>query len=312
MTRTESLTDQQRQRRAAARELQAAQLREELQTKVAELANSETWLQFLQFSARGFHTYSLSNLLLILSQHPTATQVAGYRQWQARGRQVRKGEKAIKIYGYSTKKITDTDESTGQETTRTLAHYPILSVFAHDQTDPIPDHPAAAADHPAQRLTGEDTHGIYTRISTVLGERGWTVTRQPIPGAANGYTTLDGTRRVVVDTALSAVMAAKTGLHEAAHVVLHAEHDPDDTTAAAAISHAGIRETEAESVAYILAGLLGLDTSAYSVGYIAEWAEADTDLIRSTATRVLAAVRELVDALDHTEHPATSEPADTA
>ena len=57
-------------------------------------------------------------------------------------------------------------------------------------------------------------------------------------------------------------------------------------------------EVEAESVAYVLAGLLGLDTSAYSVGYIAGWADGDLSTVTDTAKAVLATVRELADALD--------------
>ncbi|WP_329955134.1 hypothetical protein [Rhodococcoides fascians] len=57
-------------------------------------------------------------------------------------------------------------------------------------------------------------------------------------------------------------------------------------------------EVEAESVAYVLAGLHGLDTSAYSVGYIAGWADGDTETIIDTAQTVLKAVHELAEALD--------------
>ena len=35
--------------------------------------------------------------------------VAGFRQWQSKGRQVRKGEKSIKIFGYREKKATRDD-----------------------------------------------------------------------------------------------------------------------------------------------------------------------------------------------------------
>jgi hypothetical protein len=65
-------------------------------------------------------------------------------------------------------------------------------------------------------------------------------------------------------------------------------------------------EMEAESVAYVLGGFLGLDTSEYSIGYVAGWPDADVGLIRSTAT-VLAAVHTLTDALigsDTAEQPA--------
>lgn len=44
---------------------------------------------------------------LIMAQRPSASQVASLRQWQAKGRQLRKGEKSIKVFEYAEKKITD-------------------------------------------------------------------------------------------------------------------------------------------------------------------------------------------------------------
>lgn len=80
---------------------------------------------------RSFHNYSLSNLLLILSQNPDATMVAGFRQWQAKGRQVRKGEKSITIFGYHEKKPTrDDDRGDATEVAeRVVRSFPTLSVF---------------------------------------------------------------------------------------------------------------------------------------------------------------------------------------
>ena len=53
----------------------------------------QTWLRF----AGTFHTYSFANQHLIWSQRPDASRVAGYRAWQAKGRQVQKGETGIRI-----------------------------------------------------------------------------------------------------------------------------------------------------------------------------------------------------------------------
>ena len=213
-------------------------------------------------------------MLLILSQYPTATRVAGFRKWQTLGRQVRRGEKSIRIFGYRTIKTDDTTPSTaageGQgeagERVRVRAVYPMLSVFDIAQTDlidPAAGDPAALA----QQLEGEDPAGIAAAVTDYLTAAGWTVTRETLPGRANGYTTTDGTRRVVIDADLLPAQTAKTALHEAAHVLLHADEEPGEYAA-----HRGIKETEAESVAYVLAGLLGLDTAAYSIGYVAGWA----------------------------------------
>ncbi|GAB2461283.1 hypothetical protein [Xylanimonas ulmi] len=86
------------------------------------------------------------------------------------------------------------------------------------------------------------------------------------------------------------------GLHEAAHSALHAD-DADGEY----VRHRGIKETEAESVAYVSAGLLGLDTSTYSIGYIAGWSDCDPQVIKDTASRVLRCAHTFVEAL--TEPP---------
>ena len=290
--RTVRTTKTPEQRREEADALQAR-----IVAQVEALATSEAWTAFL-IGAAAFHRYSFSNLLLILSQRPDATQVAGYRKWLSLGRQVRKGETGIRIFAGRDVKVTEKDEATGDETTKRGKKFFPVSVFDISQTDLVdPDgmDPATAAEQVVQRLAGDDEAGIFGAVSDFLTGRGWTVEREVIGGGVNGFTTLDGTKRVVVEAGLSDAHAAKTGLHETAHVLLHAEQDPS------AYSHRGTAEVEAESVAYVTAGLLGMDTTAYSVGYVAGWAKGDLDVIRATAVRVLGAVHTIADALTGTE-----------
>src|SRR2546423_11192428 len=67
-----------------------------LEQAVGAIQDSETFRAYLDAQAR-FHQYSFGNVLLILSQKPDATRVAGYHTWRALGRQVRRGEKGIRI-----------------------------------------------------------------------------------------------------------------------------------------------------------------------------------------------------------------------
>ena len=294
----------QNRKTAEERRAQAEELQGSIGEQVEQLRDSDQWVRFLEF-AQSFHRYSLGNLLLILSQCPTATRVAGFRQWQAKGRQVRKGERAIRIFGYAQKKVTaeqaaraegESDERAGtaEDGQKVITYYPVLSVFdigQTDATDPEADDPSTLA----QRLTGADQLGVAVAVTDYLTEQGWTVTREPISGATNAYTDPEG-RRVVIDASLSPAQAAKTALHEAAHVILDAEEDPSEY-----IEHRGVKETEAESVAYVVAGLLGIDTSRYSIGYVAGWSGGDADTIKATAARVLHAAHTLADAITDTD-----------
>ncbi len=283
------------QRRAEADTLQAS-----IAEQVEALRESEAWARFLTF-AQSFHRYSVNNVLLILSQRPEATHIAGYRTWQSLERQVRKGERGIRIFGGRDVVTIEQNEATGEETQYRVRRFFPVSVFDLSQTeptDPDADDPSTLAHH----LTGEDPAGIERAVTDHLTAQGWTVMRQRIPGPVNGFTTTDGSRLVVIDEDLSPAQAAKTALHEAAHVILHTGEDRAEY-----VEHRGIKETEAESVAYVVAGILGLDTSDYSIGYVAGWSQGKSETIKDTASRVLRTAHTLADALVETSNEA--EPA---
>src|ERR1700733_12200708 len=60
------------------------------------LLSSDGWQRWVR-ARSAFHTYSLNNQLLIVLQSPNATRVAGFHTWRKLGRQVRKGERSIRI-----------------------------------------------------------------------------------------------------------------------------------------------------------------------------------------------------------------------
>src|SRR5437016_14300585 len=62
-----------------------------------EAGKSESLNKYLSAMGR-FHRYSWGNVLLIASQRPDATQVAGFHTWHDLDRWVKKGEKGIMIF----------------------------------------------------------------------------------------------------------------------------------------------------------------------------------------------------------------------
>jgi antirestriction protein ArdC len=65
--------------------------------KALEAGHSEALSAYLTAMSQ-FHNYSFQNILLIASQRPTATRVAGIRSWNELGRRVKRGEKGIMIF----------------------------------------------------------------------------------------------------------------------------------------------------------------------------------------------------------------------
>jgi hypothetical protein len=100
----------------------------------------------------------------------------------------------------------------------------------------------------------------------------------------NGYADFER-RIVVVREDLSGAQEMKTLIHELAHVVLHRNTDLYDRALA---------EVEAESVAFVVASALGLDTSDYSFPYVARWGGGDAELVAATAQRVITAAGDLL------------------
>lgn len=283
------MTTNTKQAKAEARKAQADALQATITDQVAALRNSEVWTDYLNFISQ-FHSYSFRNTILIRAQMPYATHVAGFRRWQELGRQVRKGEKALKIFGYRERKTTvDEDQDDNNETstnnTFPMRYFPVVSVFDISQTDLIDGNEDQRL---AKQLRGEDTAGIYDALAAWITSQGWIIHIEPTAGA-NGYT--DSTnKKIVLSPNLEPAQATKTLIHETAHALMHSDITDYQT-------HRGIYETEAESVAYVVAGAFGADTSAYSIGYVAGWANFDPKVIEETGKRVLRCAHQIIDAL---------------
>lgn len=270
---------------------------------VGQLATGEDWRAMLEVSRR-FHTYSLSNVLLITAQRPDATRVAGYSTWKRLGRQVRRGEHGIAILApvtYRTPaggtgptehaglseegRAEQGSKAEGEDTSRArhLRAFRVAHVFDIAQTE--------GEDLPEVRpATLEDAapEEVFARLVELLQDDGYQLLRADC-SPANGRTHFLS-RTVVVRADLPPAQALKTLAHELAHVRLHeaAEHRQGGRAVA---------EVEAESVAYLVCAAAGIESAAYSFPYVARWADGDVALVRSTASRAVACARRIIDQL---------------
>ncbi|HZU33807.1 MAG TPA: ArdC family protein [Candidatus Angelobacter sp.] len=90
-----------------------------------------------------FHTYSFGNVLLISTQQPTATQVAGWRGWSELGRRIKQGEKGMLIFApilSDPKAPANTDSSEAAELQQELLGFRQVRVWDVSQTEgePVP------------------------------------------------------------------------------------------------------------------------------------------------------------------------------
>lgn len=270
------------------------ELTERLENGVREVFESEQYRKYLQVLSR-FHNYSYGNTLLILSQKPEATFVAGFRTWNDRfSRRVRKGEKAIRILSPVIRRIESEEED---ERKKRLCGFRICSVFDISQTEGE-DIPLSLA----RRLeAGVENWQQFLSALLMIS---------PVPvffvqaGSGNGcYMPLE--KRICVRSDLSQSQTAKTLIHEITHALLH-----DADTSSDHLSRIR-REVEAESVAYIVSTHFGIDTSSYSFGYIASWSrDLETAVLKSSLDTIQKTAARMITMLKCILYPAEAEEKD--
>jgi antirestriction protein ArdC len=279
-----------------AMSIRPEELHHQLLDQVRRLRTSEEWLQAMITAAR-FQDYSLGNWLLLWAQAEqrgtTITRPAGYRRWQELSRHVFKGETGYRILAPVIRKVA-VDQGDTEQIERRLVGFRVVTVFDIAQTDgdPLPD-------VGPRRLTGSGNVALLEAGISMIEEAGYRYSLAPLRGP-NGVTR-PGSQQVIVEADLDGAQLTKTTIHELAHVHMHA--------ADGHIACRGRIEVEAESVAYVVCGAVGLDTSEYSVAYVARWADRTDDPDRTllaAGDRIVAEARRVIAYQDSESFQVTS------
>ncbi|HEM6204243.1 TPA: hypothetical protein U2C46_000064 [Streptococcus suis] len=253
-----------------------AGLNRHLKDGIKEYLDSDKYKDYLTKMSQ-LNNYSSRNLRLILTQQPTASQVASFKQWKETfGRHVKKGEKALRIFvpityikkDENNQPILDKDGKPEIGTTFRLK----AAVFDVSQTDGK-EMPKAVSDVKDQ-LTDQDYGNLYRTLMTIAKNNHVSVRFEELEESRKGYYDTANHQIVLNKVGMNKSQLIKTFLHETAHSELHHKDHPqkDQLTRSTA-------ELQAESVAYVVASYYGLDTSNYSFGYLASWSQ-DKDTLR--------------------------------
>lgn len=246
-----------------------------LDAAIAEVRSSADFQAVLAVAAR-FHRYSLGNCILIAAQRPDATRVAGFHAWRAFGRHVVKGAHSIKILAPIIRKVEDED---GERRARPVG-FTIAHVFDVSDTDgdPLPSVPLPAT-------VGDAPVGWQAAAKAFGAEHGFTVTYDDDSlGDAYGRTNFKD-RTVRIRRHDSDGQAWATTVHELAHMLLH---DPEN---AGRPDTYAVCEVEAEATAWQVATTFGVEHLDAAAVYLAGWAPAGVEQVRSVGDRVIATAR---------------------
>jgi antirestriction protein ArdC len=256
-----ALTDEQREERRT-------QQRKLITASIEQLRSSDGWRAYLKTRA-AFRSYSPRNLLLILCQRPSATQVAGFRAWLKLGYCVRRGERAIRIWAPcppSKKQLQAWRDAGADPVGRPRTHWRLASVFAQDQVAELPP-PAVPAPlaPPAMVQIAGDSHAEYLgRLTGLIGDLGYRVQFSDT-GQAEGIHR--GKQKLIeISDRLDANGQLAAGIHETAHALVALDE------LAPELSYAE-EELVAESIAYCTCQTIGLRTDENSIPYLTSWAQ---------------------------------------
>jgi RNA polymerase sigma factor (sigma-70 family) len=217
-----------------------------------------------------FHRYSWSNAMLIHSQRPTATRVAGYHTWQELGRSVKRGEKGIMIIAPLVSRRAEPEfptisRETAQDVFR-LTGFRTAYVFDVEQTQGSP--------LPAFATTTGDPQDYGEKLKAIVANRGITLEYDPTIAPALGVSS-NGRIRLV--PGLSPAEEFSVLAHELAHEMLHHRGDRPSLSKV-------IRETQAEAIAYVVSRGVGLETRTAAADYITLYNGDAKTLAESLAT----------------------------
>ena len=265
------------------------EITEQLEEGVKAVFETDAYKAYLNCMSK-FHNYSLNNTLLIALQRPDASLCASYTSWQRdHGRQVRKGERGIKIIAPCKYKVElDEKDEYGNPKIAEYTGFKVATTFDISQTDG-PELPTIGVNELAGDVRG------YTKLFNALTEI------CPVPiyldvirDGAKGYYS-DAEKKIVIKANMSQIQTIKTIIHEMAHEKLHAkehldkEHPADRRT----------KEVEAESIAYTICQHYGLDSSDYSFSYVAGWSSGkDAKELKASLERIRSAADEMITAID--------------
>ena len=214
-----------------------------------EAGHSERLKEYLAAMAR-FRRYSCGNVMLIASQKPNATHVAGFHAWHKLSRFVKKGEKGILIFAPIIRKKAENNDEIEPDESSSAVGFRAAYVFDVTQTDgqPLPEIGSVNGDPREYR----------DRLAKFVADQGIALEYSDEIAPARGMS--QGGKITLLPGQSSAEEFA-TLAHEIAHELMHRDERRSSTTKR-------IRETEAEAVAFVVCSAVGLETGSAAQDYV--------------------------------------------
>lgn len=267
--------------------------------KELQTGKSDNLKKYLEFAAQ-FHTYSFMNTMLIWTQNPEATHVAGLRQWNEKDFWVKKGSKAIKIFAPQIAKYYYKDEDKnsrmffGQLTKKQrkeIEDNPNIDVYEKLFFRVVNVFDIGQCENKSGKEipqffynVGNNHKDKYLTLKTVMEKQDIKVT------AKNGKRA-EGTSyggKVELKEERDYDNKLLILIHEFAHEILHQNKKGDIEI----LFSTEVKEVQAEAVSYIVSYFLGVH-NPFSSDYILHWGK-DKKVLRESLEVVIKASNKII------------------
>jgi hypothetical protein len=263
-------------------------------TSELEAGKSEALQNYLATMGR-FHRYSWNNVLLISSQRPTATRVAGFQTWKDLERYVKIGEKGIMILAPIRVKQREQDRNRQSPDDTVAKKNDIFRVAGFRPAFVFDVSQTEGKELPQFSKTTGDPKQYAEKLKAFVVKQGIDLEYDSSIGPAQGVS-YGGKIRLM--PGMQPAEEFSVLAHELAHEMLHHDKDQDRSPKATA-------ETQAEAIAYVVCRGVGLETNSAAADYITLYNGDKKTLAESLSVIQIASAR-ILDELLPEQRPTQS------
>lgn len=289
---------------------------EKIHSRVKNFVNDTDYKNYLLFIKK-FRNRSFFNQMLIYMTKDSSLLVQGYKQWidkfnripvacitcralsnkdcqcKERVAPVRIPQFAPITYKYEDKQ--------GEE--QQGIWFKTVFVFDISDTEPLPDLPVKDVYSDGFDL-GIKTLDVKVQfeileplLKKMITDNKFTLDYQVIDKGTLGGWTDHLKKEIVVKDNTTEADKIHTLLHEIGHMFAHSKEELGSKR-----RFTPRIETEAETIAFVVADFLGIDTSPYSVGYITSWSKGDEEILSSSVETISKISNKMIDELERLEN----------
>lgn len=284
---------------------------EKIHDRVKNFVQESDYISYLKFIKK-FRTRSFFNQMLIYMTKENATFVMGYKQWIDKFNRIPVAclicrslsnknceceERTPPIRIVQLAPITYTKENAKGEEEEKI-WFKDVYVYDIEDTEPLPDLPIKEVFNEFDwniKTVDVDVNfkKLESMLLTIIKENKFKFRYEEIFNESLGGWTDHAVKEIVCKENTTEADKIHTILHEIGHMFAHSQEELDRKRV-----YRPLVETEAETIAYVVADYLNIDTSSYSIGYIANWSKGNEDILQESVKRISKFANVIMDKIE--------------